>query len=116
MPKENRSVRPSSSLPRTCSGDIYATVPSAVPGLVRLNAAASARVWESALTDLSPAAILANPKSRIFACPRLETKMFAGLISRNDSVRMRRVERISQLNGDSEQRVQFHRPYADQVL
>src|SRR5713101_7688355 len=37
-------------------------------------------------------------------------------IALNDSVRMRRVERISQLNGDSEQRVQFHRPYADQVL
>src|SRR5437588_2606197 len=34
-PKENRSVRASSSLPLICSGDIYATVPSAAPGLVR---------------------------------------------------------------------------------
>ena len=34
-PKENRSVRASSSLPRACSGDIYATVPSVAPGLVR---------------------------------------------------------------------------------
>src|SRR5215472_18422505 len=33
-PKENRSVRPSKSSPRTCSGDIYATVPKAKPGLV----------------------------------------------------------------------------------
>ena len=34
-PKENRSVRESSSFPRACSGDMYATVPSADPGLVR---------------------------------------------------------------------------------
>ena len=32
--KENRSLRASNSLPRTCSGDMYKTVPSAVPGLV----------------------------------------------------------------------------------
>ena len=35
VPKENRSVRESRSLPFACSGDIYATVPTAVPGLVR---------------------------------------------------------------------------------
>ena len=34
-PKENRSVRASSSLPLACSGDMYATVPMAVPGLVK---------------------------------------------------------------------------------
>ncbi len=28
-------MRASSSFPRTCSGDMYATVPTAVPGLVR---------------------------------------------------------------------------------
>src|SRR5262249_27320824 len=33
-PKENRSVRASSSFPLTCSGDMYATVPSTLPGLV----------------------------------------------------------------------------------
>ena len=30
-PKENRSVRPSSPLPLACSGDMWATVPSADP-------------------------------------------------------------------------------------
>ncbi len=35
VPNEKRSVRASSSLPLVCSGDIYATVPNAVPGLVR---------------------------------------------------------------------------------
>ncbi len=34
-PKENRSVRASSASPRACSGDMYATVPTATPGLVR---------------------------------------------------------------------------------
>ena len=33
-PKLNTSVRASSSLPSVCSGDMYATVPSAAPGLV----------------------------------------------------------------------------------
>jgi hypothetical protein len=34
-PNENKSVRESSSFPFACSGDIYATVPSVLPGLVR---------------------------------------------------------------------------------
>ena len=34
-PKENRSLRASNSSPRTCSGDMYATVPTVLPGLVR---------------------------------------------------------------------------------
>jgi hypothetical protein len=34
-PNENKSVRASSGFARTCSGDMYATVPSVVPGLVR---------------------------------------------------------------------------------
>ena len=32
-PKENKSVRASSSLARACSGDMYATVPKVLPGL-----------------------------------------------------------------------------------
>ena len=73
-------MRASSSLPLTCSGDIYATVPTALPGLVRC-------AWESIVG--APKAslavcglIFASPKSRIFACPRSFTKMFAGLMSR----------------------------------
>ena len=33
-PKLNRSVRASTSSPRACYGDMYATVPIAVPGVV----------------------------------------------------------------------------------
>jgi hypothetical protein len=35
-PNEKISVRESRSLPSVCSGDMYATVPTAMPGLVRL--------------------------------------------------------------------------------
>ena len=77
-PNENRSVRVSNSFARACSGDIYATVPTVEPGLVKC---ASVRV-----ASFSPLALdvvtLARPKSRILAWPRLVTKMLAGLMSR----------------------------------
>ncbi len=41
-PKENRSVRGSTSSPRTCSGDMYAAVPIAAPATVRYSDAAVA--------------------------------------------------------------------------
>ncbi len=78
-------MRASNSLARTCSGDIYATVPSVAPGLVRCCTSAvsvcvsAAAFW---LAELADGATLASPKSRILACPRLVTKMFAGLMSR----------------------------------
>ena len=34
QPKEKTSLRASAGWPRTCSGDMYATVPSSVPGCV----------------------------------------------------------------------------------
>ena len=82
-PNENRSVRRSSSFPFACSGDMYATVPTAVPGLVRncRSGPAVAAVIPSAAVS-GEAFTLASPKSRTLACPRLVTKMFAGLMSR----------------------------------
>ena len=38
-PKLNRSERASSGYPRTCSGDMYPTVPNTVPGVVGVGAA-----------------------------------------------------------------------------
>src|SRR5215472_16893650 len=79
-PNENRSVRASSSSARACSGDIYATVPNAEPGLVRC----ASTVTPPALLDLLSLVgtlvgfTLANPKSRILACPRLVMKIFPG--------------------------------------
>jgi hypothetical protein len=83
-PNENRSVRASNSLPRTCSGDMYATVPSAVPGLVRCCSSMSTAsgVPSILLQELAVGMTFANPKSRIFAWPRFVTNMLAGLMSR----------------------------------
>ena len=52
----------------------------AVPGLVRFSSASMVGALSLALAGLKES--LASPKSRIFACPRVVTKMFAGLISR----------------------------------
>jgi hypothetical protein len=82
-PNENRSVRGSNSSPPACSGDMYAIVPTAVPGLVRCASLITVGAAPSdAEEECSSGATLASPKSRIFACPRLVTKMFAGLMSR----------------------------------
>jgi hypothetical protein len=75
-------VRPSSSFARACSGDMYATVPSVLPGLVRYPGSTS---YVASVSDSEiPFArlTLANPKSKIFACPRFVTKIFPGLMSR----------------------------------
>ena len=72
-------MRASNSLARTCSGDIYATVPSVVPGLVRC---CTSLVNVCVSGELGEGLTLASPKSRILACPRWVTKMFAGLMSR----------------------------------
>ena len=74
-------VRASSSSPRACSGDMYATVPRQGPDW----SAARPQPWGTPKSRYRPAAedvTLARPKSMILACPREVTKMFAGLISR----------------------------------
>ena len=77
-------MRLSSSFARACSGDMYATVPSAAPRTRqwfqrqhRLFVAASA-----AMIPSSGPVSFANPKSSTLACPRVVTKIFAGLMSR----------------------------------
>jgi len=62
-PNENRSVRASRSCARTCSGDMYAIVPSGLPGLVNPATVVMAGPLSSPLLGRT----LANPKSRIFA-------------------------------------------------
>ena len=57
---------------RTCSGDMYATVPSALPGPVRYSSDSTVAALRAALSALS--ITFANPKSRTSACPRLVTK------------------------------------------
>ena len=86
-PNENKSVRASRSFARACSGDMYATVPSVAARtgqMFRGDAAAAFFRWRRPASNERPARqrYFANPKSRIFACPRLVTKIFAGLMSR----------------------------------
>ena len=61
-------------------------MPTVLPGLVSCASGTFVVAADTAAsvcgTDFGPAVSFAKPKSRIFACPRLVTKMFAGLISR----------------------------------
>lgn len=81
-PNENKSVRPSNFSPRTCSGDMYATVPSAVPGLVRFASASIVSPPMLTASLVSAGISFARPKSSTFAWPRSVMKIFAGLMSR----------------------------------
>ena len=85
-PKLNRSLRRSSGSARACSGDMYASVPSATPGVVREfsggTVCASANGSDAPAALPSSKASLARPKSRIFVWLRCVTKMLAGLMSR----------------------------------
>ena len=60
---------------------MYAMVPNATPGLVS-NASVVTVGIDDTPTPAPPGHCFASPKSRIFACPRFVTKIFAGLISR----------------------------------
>ena len=52
----------------------------------------------------------------ILACPRLVTKMFAGLMSRcMIAFRMRRIQGVGDVESDLQQAMQFHRLAADQM-
>src|SRR5437667_12711072 len=74
-PNENKSVRASSSLARTCSGDMYATVPNAVPGLVRCASAIPVSV--ASVAGLFPVAV-------IFARPNWQSACrFDQMLARN---------------------------------
>lgn len=66
-PNEKRSVRPSSSLPSACSGDMYATVPRALPGLVRCSSRMLAVAAVAPAFSVIGEPIFARPKSRILA-------------------------------------------------
>src|ERR1019366_2452044 len=72
----------SNCLARTCSGDIYVTVPSVVPLLVKSVLTEVVGALALPASVFEPAFILANPKSRTLVCPRLVTKILAGLMSR----------------------------------
>src|SRR2546430_5534384 len=76
VPNEKMSERWSTSFPRTCSGDMYPTVPITVPDSVPRATVGS----EPEVSFVS--VILARPKSKIFTRPWLVRNMFSGFRSR----------------------------------
>ena len=77
-PKENKSLRGSSSSLRACSGDMYTAVPGITPTAVSESSTPLSVLVASCVAFCS----LANPKSSTFACPPRVRKMLAGLMSR----------------------------------
>ena len=71
-PKLNTSERWSTAAPRTCSGDMYAAVPTIAPDAVAEGATGSAGERNS----------FATPKSRIFTRSSRVMKTFSGFRSR----------------------------------
>ena len=92
-------------------------MPIAVPGLVRCSSRHRRRRRLRPQT-LRSGASLARPKSRILACPRLVTKMLAGLMSRwTMPFGVRGVERVGDLDGRGPASVSsLQRAAADAVL
>ena len=74
-PTAKMSERWSIVWPRTCSGDMYPTVPRTTPGSVAVNRLNSP-------VPSGDSVSFASPKSRIFARSSVVTKMFAGFKSR----------------------------------
>ena len=74
-------MRASSSSPRACSGDMYATVPTGVPGVVVSRSAPIVDVVVRPSRG-ADAATLHQPEIEDLRLAALVTKMFAGLMSR----------------------------------
>ena len=74
-------MRASNGCARTCSGDMYATVPSVLPGFGQQRLRTSGCLDRRRRSPPVRSADFASPKSRIFG-PRGVRKMFAGLMSR----------------------------------
>ena len=84
-PKENRSVRASNSLPSACSGDMYATVPSVMPGLVRCSSGAPSVTCEASRGSrdgVVRSELRQSKVQNLRVAPARHKQVAAGLISR----------------------------------
>ena len=92
-------------------------MPSIAPGLVRWSASDNVISFAVRPVAVTFAATFARPKSRILACPRLVTKIFAGLTSRwTMPSEWGSVECVGDLDGEAENQVCLHRTIADAML
>ena len=110
-PNAKRSDSASAGRPRTWSGDIYATVPRSMPGVVtEVRVDTSAGSVGGALSES-----FARPKSRILTRPLLVMKRFSGLRSRwTIPCACGRFEAVRDLDGDIDGLPRRHRPFLQQ--
>ncbi len=115
MPNEKTSARASSSSPRACSGDMYATVPSVVPTVVTCSGAT--RVTSASPPPRRDIASLAMPKSSTLAWPRSGDEDIRRLdVAMNDAAGVRGVEAIRDFDAELEDTVERQRSARDLVL
>jgi len=88
-------------------------VPSVEPGLVRFSSEPMVGAFMATLSGFR--VTFASPKSRIFACPRFVTKMFAGLMSRWTIPFVCAASSVGDLDAQIEHRLGLHRLTADSV-
>jgi hypothetical protein len=85
---------------------MYATVPTAEPGLVRFRLSVVSVIVSAAailLDEPAVGATFASPKSSILAWPRLVTKDVAGFdVAVDDPFAVGRIERVGNLNREAE--------------
>src|SRR5437868_5830554 len=113
-PNENRSVRASSSFPRTCSGDIYATVPIVEPGLVRC----SSESMVGALMPMFPVfrVYFRQPEVQNLCVPTLRNEDVGRLdVTMDDASGMSGIERVRDLDAEIEHRFDLQRFAVDGV-
>ena len=85
--------------------------------MLRVHRPSACRVPQSLLDELPASVTFASPKSRILACPRLVTKMFAGLMSRWTMPSACAASSASAISMASDRiRFHLHRPARDPVL
>jgi len=97
--ERNKSLRASNSSPRACSGDMYAMVPTAVPGLVS-KCAVSPMVSPVRLSSPSRSS-LARAEIENFDGPALGRENVGRLdVSVHDALFVRGIQRVRELNAN----------------
>jgi hypothetical protein len=114
-------VRASKSLARNCSGDMYATVPTAVPGLVRvLRAHPCRRIRGEGGPRGDSFALgcqLGQTEIQYFRVPSFCYEDVGWFdVAVDDAFRVGRIEPVRNLDGQIEDAFNFHRAASDAVL